>query len=201
VTDVTKTSEPDLGNPEVFDERVPRSNRVALMAILVGFLAVLAAMIGAQFLDRSGEPIGEAADAVYDACATAREALQSLGLLDEEVDNSALADRIDTETAVLREMVAAFDAADTGNSAGQEALDSWIADWKALLDARDAAAARIREGVRPSAWLPPEKVGKAKAIDGRMDEYARREDVRNCTTDVLEADNLSGQRFYRPIDE
>lgn len=200
MSDVTNAGETDHGNREVLDEPAPRSNRVALMVILVGFLAVLAAMIGAQFLDRSGEPIGEAADAVHDACATAREALQALGLLDEEVDNPALADRIDAETAVLREMVAAFDAADAGNAAGQEAFDSWIADWKALLDARDAAAGRIREGVRPSAWLPPEKVGKAKAIDGRMDEYARREDVGNCTTDVLEADNLYGQRFYRPID-
>jgi hypothetical protein len=178
----------------------PRSNRIALIAILIGFLAVLAAMIGALFLDTSEEPIGDARAAVEAACGNARSALRALGSVDGDVTNVDLADRIRTETELLRNMVAAFDAAETGNTAGQRALDAWAADWSALLDARDAAAAETARGIRRQAWLPPEAPGKAKAIDGRMDEYARREAIGACTTTALEADNLYGQRFYNISD-
>lgn len=174
---------------------------MALIAILIGFLAVLAAMIGALFLDRSEEPIGAAHDPVANACVDARDSLRALGPIEADVSQRDLATRIDNETAILRTMVATFAAADAGTDAGNEALDAWIADWTALLDARDVAADRIAAGERPATWLPPEAPGEAKAIDGRMDEYARREDIRGCTTDVLEADNLEGRRGYRSVTE
>ncbi len=173
------------------------SNHVAMLVILAGFLIVLAAIVGAQFLGKSGEPIGDAQAPVNAACVAARDELVTFGKLADQMENAELGDRIDTETAVLRSMVAEFEVASTGNGDGQAAFNAWVADWNALIDARDVAVEQIRLGYRPTAWLPPEEQGKTVAIDGRMDEYSRREDVRACTTDMLAADTLDGQRFYR----
>jgi hypothetical protein len=181
---------------EPIDPDVLRSNRRTLLVILTGFLLVVTAFGASMFLDRSEEPIGDARAPVQAACDSARAELKALGKVDPDIELADLAERIDTETGILRRMVTRFAAADTGNRPGQNALDAWITDWSALLDARDRAADDRRAGDATSKWLPAEAPGKAKAIDGRMDEYARRENVGHCTTTVLEADNLDGQRNY-----
>ena len=178
-----------------------RGNRIALGVIAVGFLAVLAALIGGLAIGRSAEPIGEAGTAVQAACRSARDDLKAFGPIADDADAVALADRVDRETARLRAMVDEIRTADTGNAAGQAALNGWISDWDRLLDARDAASKKVRGGDIPDTWLPPAVDGKVEGIDGRMDEYARREILTACTTDILEADNLDGIRTYRDIEE
>lgn len=191
----------DGGTPEPPVEPAERRrSRRALLLILAGFLVVAAGIVGGSLLDTSLESIGAARDPVESACAAARSDLQSLGRLDPAVSDADLAMRIDAETAILRAMLPAFAVADTGNDAGNAALDAWASDWRALLDARDTAAGSIRTGDHPSAWLPPVAPGKVAAIDGRMDEYAGREGVPSCTTRALEADNLDGQRWYRELE-
>ena len=191
----------DAGTPEPPVEPAERRrSQRALLVILAGFLVVAAGIVGGSLLDTSLERIGDARAPVEEACAAARRELQAFGRLDPAVADSDLAERIDTETEVLRAMLPAFEAAEAGNGAGNDALDAWTADWRALLDARDAASASIRTGEHPSAWLPPTAPGDVEAIDGRMDEYADREGVPSCTTRALEADNLDGQRWYRELE-
>lgn len=184
----------------VLDPSAVRSNRVALIVLAVGFIGVLAAIIGGIALGRSGEPIGDARAAVESACATAQSELIALGRLDKAIDDVPLADRIDAESAILRDMVTTISDARTGNTDGQRALDAWAADWARLIDARDVAEDRIRNGDHPAAWLPPVAPGEIEGVDGRLDEYTRREQIPGCATDVLQADNLDGKRTYRAID-
>lgn len=191
----------DLEQPNSTGRTATRGNRVALAVIGVGFLAVFAALIGGFAIGRSAEPIGDAGPAVQDACVRAHGDLKAFGPIPDDADEIALADRVDRETTRLREMLDEIRVADAGNAAGQAALNGWIADWDRLLDARDAASAKVRGGDIPDTWLPPAVDGKVEGIDGRMDEYARREILTACTTDVLEADNLDGIRTYRSIEE
>ncbi len=183
------------------DPRQQRGTRIALVAIGAGFVAVLGAMIGALFLDASEESVGAARGPVRSACREARTALRELGAVDVDSTDQELADRVDTETSILRAMVAEIETADPGSDDGRTALRAWVSDWRRLLDARDSAADEIRAGERPSTWLPPEEPGAVKGIDGRMDEYALREGLAECTTTALEADNLDGQRLYPELDE
>jgi hypothetical protein len=183
--------------PRAADASERRRTRLALIAIATGFVAVVAAMVGALFLDPSEESVGAAREPVRAACRAARDSLRELGSIDPSVSDAELADRVDVETAILGRMVAAFADADPGTDDGRAALLAWRDDWERLLAARDDAAERIRTGERPAAWLPPESEGSVKAIDGRMDEYAQREGLVECTTNALEADNLDGQRVYR----
>ncbi len=193
-------SDSDPGSVPFVEPSVPRSNRVALVVIFVGFLLVLAAIIGGLVIGRSAEPIGDAFDAVQGACRAAHDDLKALGRIGD-IDATELSARVDLETGRLREMLIEFEAARTGNADGQRALEAWTADWEQLLDARDAASIRIAAGDDPDPWLPPIEAGGAEGIDGRIDEYARRERLTACTTDILEADNLDGQRTYREIEE
>ncbi len=182
------------------DLDAPRSNRVALLIIFAGFLLVLAAIVGGLVIGRSAEPIGDAFETVQGACRAAHDDLRAIGPIGD-ISATELAARVDLETARLREMLIEFGAARTGNSDGQRALEGWTADWEQLLDARDAASERIALGEDPDPWLPPSEAGGVEGIDGRIDEYARREALTACTTDILEADNLDGQRTYRDIEE
>jgi hypothetical protein len=202
-TDPTDPADPTDPGPRpapVVEPRAPRSNRVALLVIFVGFLLVLAAIIGGLAIGRSAEPIGDAFATVQGACRAAHDDLRALGRIGD-IDAAELSARVDLETGRLREMLVEFDAARTGNADGQRALEAWTADWEQLLDARDVASRRIAVGEDPDPWLPPIDVGGAEGIDGRIDEYARRERLTACTTDILEADNLDGQRTYRDIEE
>lgn len=185
---------------DAIDPGATRSNRIALVVLGVGFVGVLAAIVGGIALGRSGEPIGAARATVERACDSARTELIALGPLDAAIADAPLADRIGEESAILRDMVAAMRTASTGNDDGQRALEAWTADWDRLIDARDVAADRIRTGDHPVAWLPPVEPGEVEGIDGRLDEYTRREQIPACATDVLEADNLDGRRTYRAID-
>lgn len=183
-----------------FDASAVRANRLTLAVLAVGFVGVLAAIIGGIALGRSGEPIGDARAAVEAACEQASAELVALGPLDEAIDDARLADRIDAESAILRGMVATIRDARTGNTDGQRALDAWAGDWERLIDARDVAEERIRTGDHPAGWLPPVAPGEIEGVDGRLDEYSRREQIPGCATDVLQADNLDGKRTYRDVD-
>ena len=110
--------------------------------------------------------------------------------------------RIEVEDAIFNEMLVAVDAIQPDSVDAARALDAWVNDWRALLEARAEFAADLADDGTARLRVPAVSAGSVRPISDRMNEYALARGLGQCGTDTLQAENVDGVRQYaRPIEE
>lgn len=114
-------------------------------------------------------------------------------------DSMALrAERVVAENTIFTAFTQQARLVSPSDSDGAVALDAWIDDWEALIEARRTFASDMAAADPRNLVVPTE--GRGRPVTLRMEEYARDHDLDVCSPVRLLAEIVDGERLYPELD-
>lgn len=176
-----------------------RTRRVLQVAALV-IVAAWAIAITYSLTRDEPEPLDDTSHAELEqACTGAENELRELAPIGPGATVEQRTARIDAENEVLAAMLVRMRGVEPTDADGAEALDGWLDDWDALLEARAAYRDDLHQDGSAELNLPTSDNVEPAAI--LMNEYATMHDLVACNTSALQAETVEGVRDYdKPVE-
>jgi hypothetical protein len=163
--------------------------RIALLGALVVMIGLWAYALVYSLTRRDPERLSDGERRTLEqACENAADAMRALPPVEDPPDNARVSARASAETEVFEQMLADARAIRPDRDDAAIALDAWIDDWEALLEARRTYATEVRTDKGADIVVP---IDAGSPIFVRMNEYAESKGVARCTTEALGAERVN----------